>query len=109
MGELTSAVSDEEIIPFFMSAIVPYVMRYQKPILMSKTALDAPSGSSPCVQQAKEDFIERLSHKLEVVMEECEQEEVHNVTIINVSNNLTSRDYFTASQLSSVVWSTSPF
>lgn len=33
--------------------------------------------------QAKEDFIKWLSHKLEVVMEECEQQEVLSVTIIN--------------------------
>ncbi len=77
MAELTSAVSDQEIIAFFISAIVPYVLRYQKPILMSttalpKTALDAPSGFSPCVEQAKEDFTEWLSHKLKFDMEKCE-------------------------------------
>lgn len=107
MGELTSSVTDKEIIAFFMSAIVPHVLRYQKPILMNKMALDATSASSPSVHQAKEEFVEKLGKKLEVVMEESEQEEVFSVTIINVSNSF-QEIIFTA-RLSQAVWSNTTF
>lgn len=73
MQELTTAVSEEEVINFFMNVIVAHVMRFQKPALHAKNVVATPS-SQPS-SQGKENFMSRLVNKLESVVENSPKEQ----------------------------------
>lgn len=73
MQELTSAVSEEEVIHFFMNVIVPHVMKYQKSAIHMKPAILGASGQTV---RGKEEFIERLESKLEFVATNTPKEQV---------------------------------
>ena len=74
MQELTTAVSEEEIINFFMNVIVPHIMRFQKPAIHAKSGGATPSSQPPA--QGKDDFMSRLVVKLESVVEKSPKEQV---------------------------------
>lgn len=75
MQELTSAVSEDEVINFFMLVIAPHVLKHQKPALHMKFPnLSSPIGQLP--SKGKEDFVNRLKCKLEFVVKEAPKEQV---------------------------------
>ena len=77
MQELTSAVSEDEVINFFMHVIAPHVLKHQKPPLHVKVAnLSSPAGQLP--SKGKEEFVNRLGSKLEFVVKEAPKEQVWN-------------------------------
>ena len=76
MQELTTAVSEEEVINFFINIIVPHVMRFQKPALHANNVVATPSSQSS--SQGKENFMSRLVNKLESVVENSPTEQVCN-------------------------------
>ena len=89
MQELTTAISEEEIINFFMNVIVPHVMRFQKPALHAKYGVATPS-SQPS-SQGKEHFMSRLVAKLESVVEKSPKEQVYILTAsISAKSRITS-------------------
>ncbi|XP_074615364.1 uncharacterized protein LOC141874842 [Acropora palmata] len=73
MQELTTAVSEEEVINFFINIIVPHVMRFQKPALHANNVVATPSSQSS--SQGKENFMSRLVNKLESVVENSPTEQ----------------------------------
>lgn len=77
MKELTSAVSEDKVINFFMHVIAPHVLKYQKPALHMKfTNLSSPASQQP--SKGKEDFVNRLKSKLEFVVKEAPKEQAWN-------------------------------
>ena len=77
MQELTSAVSEDEVINFFMHVIAPHVQKHQKPALHVKFA-NLSSPTSQLTSKGKDDFIHRLKRKLEFVVKEAPKEQVWN-------------------------------
>lgn len=87
MQELTSAVSEEEVINFFMHVIAPHVLKYQKPVLHVRSAnLGSPTGQLP--SKGKEDFVNRLKSKLEFVVKEAPKEQVWNMFYTKANTNI---------------------
>ena len=84
MQELTSAVSEDEVINFFMHVIAPHVLKHQKAALHVKLAtLSSPTDQLP--SKGKEEFVNRLKSKLEFVVKEAPKEQVWNTLYMHYS------------------------
>ena len=66
MQELTSAVTDEEVIGFFMDVISRHVLRYQKPVINATSNLSM-TAAQP-ITQGKDAFLNKLQNKLELAV-----------------------------------------
>lgn len=74
MQELTSSVSDDEVIEFFMEKVSPHVLKYQRAAICMQS--HAPQHVAIGVAQGKEVFLNKLESKLMVSLEGLDKDKV---------------------------------
>lgn len=68
MQELTSSITDDQVIGFFMNEVSPHVLHYQKSaVFVQSSASDFMTSHD--VVEAREAFVNRLGDKMEIVVQ----------------------------------------
>ena len=68
MQELTSSITDDQVIGFFMNKVSPHVLHYQKSaVFVQSSASDFMTSHD--VVEGREAFVNRLGDKMEIVVQ----------------------------------------
>ena len=68
MQELTSSITDDQVIGFFMNKVSPHVLHYQKSAVFVQSSASDFMTSHDAVE-GREAFVNRLGDKMEIVVQ----------------------------------------